>query len=241
MSGDGIDLWQFPLDGGSGATKAALAVLGPGEHAEFQQFGNAQFAAAFAIRRAARRIILAGYLGIEPSEVRTTESASGKPELREPSPDLHFSASHSTDRGVLAVTSRFPVGADVECLRQIDTTMLATRILSPSERLEFSVIEADARDAGMFQVWTGKEALVKGIGVGLDLRDLPLISLPVRSAPAVWRRAEFGGRMKVHGAWQVYSLVPADGCMISLAAPSEAAVTVMDAQDLLTAHGIRAC
>ena len=30
MSGDGIDLWQFPLDVGPAAVNAALAVLDPG-------------------------------------------------------------------------------------------------------------------------------------------------------------------------------------------------------------------
>ena len=90
----------------------------------------------------------------------------------------------------------------------------------------------------MFGVWTAKEALVKGIGVGLDLRDLPLISLPVAPAPAVWRAAEFGGRMQVHGRWQVYSPAPSEGYFISLAAPADAAVTVIDARGLLAANGI---
>jgi 4'-phosphopantetheinyl transferase len=242
MSGDGIDLWQFPLDGGPEEVNAALAVLGPGERAHFRQFANSRLAAAFAIRRAARRIILAGYLGIEPSEVKTCDAPSGKPGLPGPSPGLYFNASHSKDLGILAVASRFPVGADVERLRPIDTKALAARILSPSECLEFNNAEPDARNAGMFRVWTEKEALVKGIGVGLDLRDLPLISAPIIPAPApasaVWRPAEFGGRMKVHGRWYVYSLVPSEGYVISLAAPAEAAVTVLDARGLLAGQGI---
>ncbi len=238
MSGDGIDLWQFPLDGGPEEVNAALAVLGPGERAHFRQFANSRLAAAFAIRRAARRIILAGYLGIEPSEVKTCDAPSGKPGLPGPSPGLYFNASHSKDRGILAVTSRFPVGVDVERLHPIDTKAFAARILSPSERLEFDNAEPDARDAGMFRIWTGKEALVKGIGVGLNLRDLPLISLPLAPAPVVWRPVEFGGRMKVHGRWYVYSLTPSEGYFISLAAPAEVAVTVMDARGLLAGQGI---
>ncbi len=237
MTGDGIDLWQFALDGGTGAVTAALEVLDPGERAQFRQYANSRLAAAFAIRRAARRIILARYLGAGPSEVPIRDAAAGKPGLPGP-PDLHFNASHSADRGILAVASRFPVGADVERLRPVDAKALGARILSPSERLEFDTAEPDARDAGMFRVWTGKEALVKGIGVGLDLRDLPLISLPVAPAPAVWRAAEFGGRMKVHGRWYVYSLALSEGYFTSLAAPVEAAVTVMDARGLLAAHGL---
>jgi 4'-phosphopantetheinyl transferase len=182
-------------------------------------------------------MILARYLGTRPSEVPIRDARSGKPGLPGP-PDLLFNASHSGDHGILAVASRFPVGADVERLRPIDAKALGARILSPSELLEFDTAEPDARDAGMFRVWTGKEALVKGIGVGLDLRDLPLISLPVAPAPAVWRAAEFGGRMQVHGRWYVYSLAPSEGYFISLAAPEQAAVKVKDARGLLAAHGL---
>jgi hypothetical protein len=136
----GIDLWRFPLDGGSEAANAALAVLCRDERTQFRQFENVSLAAAFAIRRAARRIILASYLGIEPAEVATRDTASGKPELSGASPDLYFNASHSRECGILAVTRRFPLGADVEHLRPIDTLTLAARILSPTERLEFEIM-----------------------------------------------------------------------------------------------------
>ena len=150
MTGDGIDLWQFPLDGGPGAVNAAFAVLDPGERARCRQFATSRLAAAFAIRRAARRMILARYLGTTPSEVPIRDGAAGKPGLPEP-PGPHFNASHSAELGILAVASRFPVGADVERLRPIDAKALGARILSPSERLEFDHLEPDALEAGMFR------------------------------------------------------------------------------------------
>jgi len=237
MTGDGIDLWRFALDGGPEAVNAALAVLDPAERARFRRFANPRLAAAFAIRRAARRMILARYLGTTPPEVPIREARSGKPGLPGP-PDLHFSASHSGDLGILAVASRFALGADVEHLRPIDAGALGARILSPAERLEFDRAEPDARAAGLFRVWTAKEALVKAIGVGLELRDLPLIGAPIAPAPAVWCAAVLGGRMQVHGRWQVYSLAPVAGCFISLAAPEQAAVRMIDARGLLAAHGL---
>jgi 4'-phosphopantetheinyl transferase len=240
MNADGIDLWQFPLDGGPEAVNAALVFLSREERILFRQFGNAQLAASFAIRRAARRIILARYLGVGPSDVRTRDAPAGKPELTSPSAGLHFNASHSKNRGILAVTRRFAVGADVERLRSIDVKALGGRILSPSERLALDHARPEDRDAGMFRVWTAKEALVKGFGVGLDLRDLPLISVPFAPAPAVWTPARFSGRMKAHGQWYVYSLPPSDDYHVGLAAPAEAAVTIMDARDVLAETGIRA-
>jgi 4'-phosphopantetheinyl transferase len=238
MTPDGIDLWQFSLTGDRGAVNAALAFLCADERARFRRFGNSRLATAFALRRAFRRVILARYLEIEPLDVRTSDTPSGKPELSGLSTDLHFNASHSKDRGILAVARRFPVGADIERLRRIDTATLAARILSPSERLEFDHAEPEVRGTDMFRIWTGKEALVKGIGVGLDLRDLPLIGLPAIPAPAVWKLAEFGGRMSVHGQWHVCSMAPSEGYFISIAAPTEAAVTVIDAHALVAEQGL---
>ena len=103
---------------------------------------------------------------------------------------------------------------------------------------EFDHAEPEDRDAGIFRAWTAKEALVKGIGVGLDLGDLPLISLPFVATPTVWKPAQFSGRMKVHGQWYVYSLAPSEDYFVSLAAPAEATVTIMDARGLLAGQGI---
>lgn len=238
MSGDCVDLWQFSLDGGSGSVNAALAILCPHERAQFQRFGNPRLATAFATRRAARRIILAKYLDIEPSEVMISEAPSGKPVLSGPSPGLHFNASHSKDCGILAVSARHPVGADIECPRRICSNALAARILSPSERIEVGELAPDDFDAGVLRIWAGKEALVKGIGVALDLRDLPRINLPVAPAPAAWRQVGLEGRMKVHGRWHVYYPSVSDGCFTCLAAPFEARVTISDARGLLAGKGI---
>jgi len=238
MSIDGIDLWQFSIDGGPEAVDAALALLCPIERNRFREFGTAQLAGAFAIRRAARRIILARYLGIDPKDVRISDARFGKPELHGPMAGLHFNASHSKGRGILAVTRRFPVGADVERLRPIDTIALAGRVLSPSERTEFDEAETEDREAGIFRIWTAKEALVKGTGIGLNLSDFPLISLPIASAPAVWRSVQFSGRMQIQKRWYVYSLASSADYYVSLAAPEEAVVTVIDARGVLAGKGI---
>jgi 4'-phosphopantetheinyl transferase len=238
MNQTGIDLWQLPLDGGSEAVNAALRVLCTDERAHFRQFGNSRLAWVFAIRRAYRRVILARYLEIEPLEVRVHDTLSGKPEFPDPLTNLHFSASHSNGRGILSVSKQFQIGADIEHLRPIDTNTLAARILSPSERWEFDSVEPDARNSCMFRVWTGKEALIKGIGVGLDLHDLPLIDLPMAPAPGGWNPAGFAGRMRRHGQWHVYSMAPLNGYYISIAAPSEAAVTVINTQGLVAEWGI---
>lgn len=238
MSADEIDLWQFPLDGDPNSVNAALGFLCPAERSHFRRFENARLSGAFAIRRAARRIILARYLGVAPSEVRTFDAPTGKPELHGPQAGLHFNASNSKDRGILAVTRQFSVGADIEYRRRVNTLALAKRVLSPPERLEFDHAGTNDREAGIFGLWTAKEAVVKGIGVGLDLGDLPLISLPFVAAPATWKLVQFGGRMKVHDGWFIYSLAPSEEYFVSVAAPAETAVRVIDARRILARQGL---
>ena len=233
MNQAGIDLWRFPLDVGPETVNAALAVLCSDERAHFRQFENSRFAAAYAIRRACRRIILARYLEIEPLEVKVCDTQYGKPELPGQSMKLHFSASHSKDLGILAVSRQYPVGADIECTRPIDVNTLAARIFTPSERLEFDGMETDARNAIMLRAWVAKEALIKGIGIGLDLRDLPLIEISLTPAPEVWKRVNFAGRMRRHGQWYVCTMAPMEGYIISIAASSEATVTVINMQSLI--------
>jgi 4'-phosphopantetheinyl transferase len=238
MTVDGIALWQFNLGGGPGRINAALELLCPDERRQFRPFDNTRLAHAFAVRRAARRIILAHHLGGEPSEVSIHDASTGKPQLRGHVAGLHFNASHSKDRGILSVSSQFPVGADIECLRSIDTDMLSRRVLSPPERHEFVHAAPADRAAGIFTAWTAKEAIVKGIGIGLDLDDLTLISLPFAPAPAVWQPVALGGRMAVHGEWYVYPLAPSGGYYISLAAPAAVQVALFDAGDLLAGWGL---
>ena len=75
-------------------------------------------------------------------------------------PNLHFSLSH-TKGAALAAISQFPVGVDVESIRQVhDTT---------SRRL----LEAPHGDLELFDLWTLRESWFKLTGKG-DLRSIPI-------------------------------------------------------------------
>jgi phosphopantetheinyl transferase len=90
----------------------------------------------------------------------------------------------------------------------------------------------------IFSVWTGKEAVVKALGIGLHLSDLPLIDVAASSDTEFWRPVTLGGHLEKHGKWALHSLPKSTGYHISIAAPVEAAVTEIDASEVLADGGI---
>lgn len=81
-----------------------------------------------------------------------------------PQPDQgwHWSLSHSPTR-VAGVVSHSRVGVDVEEVRAVRADMI-DRILDEREKALF----AERGEDGFLRTWTGKEALLKEFGVGLQ-------------------------------------------------------------------------
>ena len=89
-------------------------------------------------------------------------SPRGKPFFAES--NLYFSISH-TPAHVFCVLSHVPVGIDAEEIGRPVNLMLASKILSPSEKKRFSA-SSDKR-AALLRMWVLKEAAVKCTGEGL--------------------------------------------------------------------------
>ncbi len=221
-----IDLWSIPLEASQAGLAAARVLLGSDERSASRRFQTHTLANAFVLRRAARRAILARYLDVLPEEIAFSENPNGKPEVEGPS----FSASHSGAMACLAVARRDVLGADIERIRPVDTSLFERRILSPDERRMLQQQPESDRLTAMLTLWTAKEAILKAMGTGLCLEMLPRITVPPESG--CWNRATAPG-----GTWQVRSTVDGD-YITSLAAPAPDEVTKHDATPLLRSHGI---
>ena len=217
-----IDLWTIPLDLAAAPCRAYLT---PAERAEMRMHGSATLADRFALRRTARRLILAEYLDQAPLDLVFGTGLRGKPDL----PGLAFSASHSGSRGVLAVSKAGsvgaePIGVDIERIRPIKAAVFQ-RILAPGEKMP-------APDQCL-SLWTAKEAVVKGLGIGLDLDLMRQIEVD-RACKGPWCLAS-----TPKGGWMVQTRQMV-GFVISIAARAESEVIERDALPLLRAAGIGA-
>jgi 4'-phosphopantetheinyl transferase len=120
----------------------------------------------FLAARGALRRILAGYLQRDPRAIVFSLGEWGKPSVEGSS--LCFNLSHSDALALIAVAYGRLVGVDVERQRDIvDLEGIASRICSPSERLELDALAPSDRQGAFLAMWTRKEALAKMTGEGV--------------------------------------------------------------------------
>ena len=158
------------------AIAAAASVLSDDERAQFDRFHVARDARDYAAAHALLRhtLSLGGHQA--PAAWRFEKTPAGKPRLIGDSADGRtFSLSHTRGMVACAVASGAKIGVDVECVdREVDAGGIAARFFAPAENAQLAALESAARRDRFFDLWTLKEALVKGLGRGLavSLRTL---------------------------------------------------------------------
>jgi 4'-phosphopantetheinyl transferase len=172
-----VDLWCVAPDvlSGTAARRAAEALVDAEEARQLRSMTNERRRVEFLVTRALVRAVVAPYLGASPRALRFRVGPHGRPEL-ESSVPLRFSASHCDGLVVCAVAQGSAVGVDVEPVaRGAAILSLAPRVFSPGERAALrELADPSERRARAVQLWTLKEAYLKGLGIGLTC---PLRSL----------------------------------------------------------------
>lgn len=165
-----VHLWSVDLDAVDPVGRQLP--LNAQERARAAAFHFPHHARRFAVAHWMRRSILSRYLGKTPAAIGFRTGPNGRPELDGcTSHGLRFNASRSEGSAVLAVTIDTDIGVDVEIPRAFpDRSQVARHVFHPRE---WRAIEALAshteREAAFYRCWTCKEALAKGLGIGLDL------------------------------------------------------------------------
>ena len=160
-----VHIWHLPCLSDS-QSHHALSRLEDNERKRYASLISTVPRRVFVSHRFARRHLLAGYLSISPDELRLTRSSTGKPQLDDSCPALHFNVSHSGDRILFAVSRQLPVGVDVEKHRIIKNWQaIARRVFSDAEMNELLNSEAPAE--AFIANWTRFEARQKCLGLGV--------------------------------------------------------------------------
>lgn len=152
-----------------------------------------------------KREILASILNVSPESLQFTRSSHGKPRLVQPSgsPPIYFNLSHSADRMLMAVSSSYPIGVDLELVQSLpDLDSMLERCLGDEEAAEFRTrVPPERRLEGFYRVWTRKEALLKAVGLGLSagLRNVTVMVHPDSASQPQEGHVDLPGRDQEKG------------------------------------------
>ena len=171
-SGPGdVHAWVFSLDLPSAMQERLFTVLSPAEQTRAERFKFPDDSRHYVAAHGYLRKILSHYCQADPRALILESSPSGKPRVicDGEFSEMEFNLTHSHGRGAVAVACGRAVGIDLEKVRtEVDCRRLAVRYFSAQE--QSAVLAAsDQRLPGIFfRQWVGKEAYLKGTGIGLQ-------------------------------------------------------------------------
>lgn len=210
-----VHIWRIDLAAAPETYAAHLEALGADERRRAERLVFAHHRRRFATAHVAVRRILSRYLAVAPAELAFRVGAYGKPALAHPSADLRFNLSHSHDLALLAVAQGRAVGVDLEQIQPgALQDALARQVCSPAELVALAGLAAEARAEAFYQLWTRKEALIKGRGDGLAR---PLTAFTVTLLPGEPARVVASTDPSDLARWSLHALDPGPGYAGALA------------------------
>ena len=135
------------------------------------------------------------------------QARAGFPADRRRPAALRFNLSHSSDLALIAVCRGRELGVDLEQIRPIgEAERIVESFFSEAEQAEFAAIAAEARPLAFLRGWTRKEAILKGLGVGIaGLADRHETGFGTRRAD---RPVLSGGPVSAWAQWQLWEASP---------------------------------
>ncbi len=178
---DQVTIWGAEFDQIMDAVPSLEAELSEEERGRARRFHFDRDRRKFIAARGLLRLLLGRYVGTKPSRIRFDYNPYGKPSLA--GSTLEFNLSHSGNRLLCGIDTCQRVGVDIEKVRadlQVDS--IAEENFAPREVEVLKRYPADAVD-NFFTYWTCKEAVLKGMGMGITcgLREIDLS--PMVKAP----------------------------------------------------------
>ncbi|MFO0921816.1 MAG: 4'-phosphopantetheinyl transferase superfamily protein [Pirellulales bacterium] len=111
-----------------------------------------------------------------------------------PASGFHFSLSHTQDLAVIAWSRSTLVGIDVELYRDVAWNELARSALTAAEFKHGQSIPPKNQSRYFLECWTAKEALLKGLGIGIAA-GTNTVDLDLKSPQADARIHSFGASL----------------------------------------------
>ena len=166
-----VEIWRSPNDVESHSYERLRTLLLPEELARAAAFRFERHRKQYVLGRSLLRMLLAGYLRLDPLAIRFQYTSNGKPQLLFPSKDcnIQFNMAHSGAIILFGFTLEHRIGVDIEQIRSdVEIDDISQRFFSASERQWIARLPPARRSDAFFVCWTRKEAFLKGTGEGLS-------------------------------------------------------------------------
>jgi 4'-phosphopantetheinyl transferase len=214
LAANSVHVWAWDLD--RPPLDSDWNILSEEETLRARRFVYPRDRDRYVCAHSAVRTLLGGYTGIDAAGIIFSILAYGKPQIHcdNPAQQIHFNLTHSAYIGAFAVSRDHELGIDIEHVQPIDPE-IAKDHFSPSELLTLGTLPPEQWLPGFYRCWTSKEALLKGVGMGLNL---PLDGFDVevhpQRPPALIAVAP---QTNIPLAWTLVELKPTDDFVGTLA------------------------
>jgi len=158
----GVAVWHLLLDLAAPLSAAVWVELSEAEQSACLRYRQPADRLRYAITRATLRQLLGVYLDQPGGSLPIQAGPHGKPALQAMGPQ--FNVSHSGRHALIAISDTHPVGVDVEVHDIRHPLALLAEAYTPMEQ---ACCRGGEEVAAFFDIWCGKEALLKAWGVGV--------------------------------------------------------------------------
>jgi 4'-phosphopantetheinyl transferase len=163
-----VQVWHYKLKPDGNESNLA-GVLDEEERKRAARFHFEKDRLRFIAKRGILRVILSKYTQTPPEAIDFDDGTNGKPLIVAPrsASMLRFSTSSSEELAAVAIAYDRELGLDVEKVK-VGQDPISSQ-LAKEEADYLNNLEPDLRAAAFFDLWTCKEAYLKGKGLGLSV------------------------------------------------------------------------
>lgn len=202
-----VHLWLAKITAPAAQYEHDWPLLSADEKQRAKRLVQVESQQKFVMTRGILRQLLANYLNLPANEIGFDYGAKGKPSVcaKQNAAHLAFNVSDSGDYALFAFTLSGNVGVDIEKINpKLNFFEIATRYFSNTECEALQKLPQALQNQAFFQAWTAKEAILKGLGLGLSVgldqfsvtldprQPLRLLSSQVFDA-AIWQLRRIDG------------------------------------------------
>jgi 4'-phosphopantetheinyl transferase len=215
-----VHVWKFNLDDSPETTTVLLKLLSEKERGQALRFHHTRDRSGYVVSHGMMRMLLGGYLGVQPEAINFAVTADGKPYLP-PLPGrapISFNLSHSGKLAVIGIASGLEIGIDIEFVDMDFPIADAVRqVLTDTEFDAVASLPDQLRIPEFYRCWTMKEAYLKGVGTGIA-REMNSFEVSGGKSDYSCGAADLP---KNGGDWMLFELPPIPGYAGALAVGTE--------------------